>query len=155
MDVLLNSGGGEFAAAEPENLTFPNPGPLVIGDFDGDGEPDIVTMNAAGLLDYLQGNGDGSFAAAVQSQPTLGTPTGMASADLNGDAKSDLIFSETNAARGRRRRHWRGSGHDAARSFTCHRRRVARLRHFWTEAQVFPACHTPQHKFEYNRSWPP
>ncbi len=87
--VLLGNGDGTF---QPE-WTLPYGGgtnldTLAIGDFNGDGKPDI----ALNYFNYSQvtvffGKGDGTFQPAGPSYPG----TLAAAGDLNGDGKSDLV----------------------------------------------------------------
>lgn len=88
--VLFGNGDGTFQTATPivtsEGLDS-GAGSLVVADFNGDGNLDIVA-GAAGVL--LLGNGDGTF----QSPLTLGAAgTGMVAGDFNGDGKPDLADS--------------------------------------------------------------
>ena len=49
-------------------------GPLspVVGDFNGDGKPDLATANAGGnTVSILQGNGDGTFVARLAFKTRL------------------------------------------------------------------------------------
>ena len=89
--VLLNDGTGHFtpAASFPTGNT---PIDVKVGDLNGDGHLDIVTISSyyTGGLTVLNGNGDGSF------QPpkiyTIQTPpTEIQLADVNGDCHLDVV----------------------------------------------------------------
>jgi hypothetical protein len=87
--VLLGNGNGTFQPAiEYGQQMF---GPLVVGDFNGDGNPDILGPGGNGTVSVLLGNGDGTFGFPVNS--TLTTTSGVGSpvvADFNGDGKLDI-----------------------------------------------------------------
>jgi hypothetical protein len=63
---------------------------VVTGDFNGDGNPDLATVNILlSTVTVLFGNGDGSFQPGVQI-PVGNTQFGLATADFNRDGKLDF-----------------------------------------------------------------
>ena len=92
--ILSGNGDGTFTAAGPNvelNLGFEA---VATGDFNGDGIPDLVALQAfePGGAVVLLGQGDGSF-TAVSSPPTVGTfLNSLVVGDFNGDGKSDLAI---------------------------------------------------------------
>ena len=63
---------------------------VAVGDFDGDGKPDIAVANSgSGNVSILLGNGDGTFQAAVNFDAGAGLQE-IAIGDFNGDHKLDL-----------------------------------------------------------------
>jgi uncharacterized protein (TIGR03437 family) len=97
--VALGNGDGTFG---PDLLatTLPDPvfgGPalydVVIGDFNGDGIPDLAGGGTRpGLICVALGNGDGTFGTVIINQGLSGEGP-LAAADFNGDGKLDLVAS--------------------------------------------------------------
>ena len=92
VSVLLGNGDGTFQT----QLTYQvesGPGPVVAGDFNGDGQLDLAVANTNdGTVSVLLGNGDGTF----QPQRTYTTDPGpllIAVGDFNGDGCPDLATS--------------------------------------------------------------
>ena len=95
ISVTGNLGAGSFAARQ-DFATGPSPGPLVIGDLDGDGKPDLAVVNqSSDSISVLRNTssigtlGAGSFAAR-QAFATSTNPRSIAIGDLDGDSKPDL-----------------------------------------------------------------
>ncbi len=83
-----------FAAA----VNYPggdNPGSVAVGDFNGDGKPDLATATIqSNDVRVRLNNGNGSFGAAVVlTLATSSVPTGIVTADFNRDGKADLATS--------------------------------------------------------------
>src|SRR6266852_4846443 len=73
--------------------TYPvgtSPSAVVVGDFNGDGKPDLAVANAGSAnVSILLGNGDGTFQPAINFDAGL-RPSFIAVGDFNGDGKLDL-----------------------------------------------------------------
>lgn len=96
ISVLLGNGDGSFSPA----VTYGSGSyyAVAVGDVDGDGKADIVSMDwacanpDAGCVSVLLGDGDGTFQAGLIY--ALGTGfSAMALADVNGDGKADLLVT--------------------------------------------------------------
>src|SRR5712691_1265025 len=73
--------------------------PITVGiaDVNGDGKPDLVTVNTgANTVSVLPGNGAGSFGSRTDFA-TGAVPHGLAIADLDGDGNPDLVVANTGA----------------------------------------------------------
>ncbi len=92
--VLLNQGGGAFAAAV-FTATGASPEAVVVGDFDGDPYPDVATADSLDdTVTVLKGVGDGTFTLA-QSYMVGTAPMGLASGFLDADANVDLVVANS------------------------------------------------------------
>jgi len=91
--ILLGNGDGTFMNAVSYGQ-FADAFSLVVGDFNGDGNPDIALGDTT-VGSLLLGNGDGTFQAAQ----SIGVPGVVAFAvgDFNGDHLLDLVAAENNA----------------------------------------------------------
>jgi hypothetical protein len=99
--VLLGKGDGTFQSP----ITSPNPngngngngnGLIAVGDLNGDGNPDLVTVAGVvgGGLDILLGNGDGTFKAPKLLK--VADALTFQIRDVNSDGKLDLIVAGGN-----------------------------------------------------------
>ncbi len=85
--VLLGKGDGTFQAPKLYNPS--SSGPVVIGDFNGDGIPDLAADGIALLL----GNGDGTFGDAIIGDANEQGNGYLATADFNRDGFADVALS--------------------------------------------------------------
>ena len=75
-----------------------NPQGVAIGDFNGDGVPDLAVANKSDdTVSIYLGNGDGSFGTPV-TYATGNAPIGLAAGDLNRDGKLDLVVANDSDA---------------------------------------------------------
>jgi hypothetical protein len=80
----------------PRDYPVAAPDSVVVGDFNGDGLPDIATANNNGSnnVSVLLQNSDGTFQAAV-NYPVGNNPASLQVGDINGDGKLDLVVLNT------------------------------------------------------------
>ena len=104
VSVLMGNGDGTFQPLVSHPLTSADHGSMhvAVGDFNGDGKPDLAVTNQSGgpNVTVLLGNGDGTFQppvdySVVPSFEPTGTQyytetLGVAVGDFNGDGKLDL-----------------------------------------------------------------
>jgi len=100
--VLLGSGNGKFSnpapnipdtgAVAPVDGNGGLVGGIILQDFDGDGNLDVMFTNATDQNLYMAlGNGDGTFQSSTKPLSSLGYPNFLAFADVTGDGVMDVI----------------------------------------------------------------
>ncbi|MGA2741454.1 MAG: VCBS repeat-containing protein [Bryobacteraceae bacterium] len=95
VSVMLGNGDGTFQAPVSYNAASAgsNGGTVAVGDFNGDGKPDIALTNSvANSASILLGNGDGTFQPAVAYAAGTG-PEYLAVGDFNLDGNLDLVVN--------------------------------------------------------------
>ncbi len=103
--VLLGNGSGGFTPSSGSPFAVGNsPASIAIGDFNGDGIPDLAVANALdNTVTLLIGNGSGGFTATLRSiqlpkvhrlVPTGGHPRSIMVGDFNGDGNADLAVAD-------------------------------------------------------------
>jgi streptogramin lyase len=81
-----------FHSPEPAILVGQVPNAVVTADLNGDGIPDLITVNPGdGTISVLLGNGNGTFQPANTFADVDPNPWTVAVADLHGDGIPDLI----------------------------------------------------------------
>jgi len=102
--MLLGNGDGTFMAGTPISTTyiFTYPSSATVGDFNGDGIPDLAIAypdrDRSGSVDILLGKGDGTFTAVPASSTVGCNPTSLSVADFNGDGIADLAVTNYGSA---------------------------------------------------------
>jgi FG-GAP-like repeat/Abnormal spindle-like microcephaly-assoc'd, ASPM-SPD-2-Hydin/FG-GAP repeat len=73
------------------------PSSVPVGDFNGDGKPDLAVVGLVDIIDIFLGDGTGNFRLA--SSPSAGGYGGSGVlADFNGDGRPDLAVTNVNSA---------------------------------------------------------
>ncbi len=94
LHVLLGNGAGAFTTS----AIFPNVTTYLLGDFDGDGNTDIVIAgNFSPSFTVLLGSGDGTFRSGPVTQiPGVNPAVSLGTAaDFNADGTLDLLAADT------------------------------------------------------------
>jgi len=93
MDVMLGNGAGTFSAGTPIWRQLDNLNYVVAGDFNQDGNLDLITVGIRRLTPYL-GQGDGTFQLGTLDYhyPSFGFGPEMLVGDFNNDGKLDLVL---------------------------------------------------------------
>jgi hypothetical protein len=100
--VLLpvsNARGGVPVSFAPAVSYATGAGPkgVAVGDFNGDGIPDLATANSASTVSILAGSFDGTFSSVVATLTTGTGPAAITAGDLNDDGLDDLVIANMTA----------------------------------------------------------
>jgi trimeric autotransporter adhesin len=93
--IQFGNGDGTFTLSCELSLSFEGSQSMAVGDFNGDGQPDVAVINslANGVNVFLN---KGGCPSAVSAIPATGDgPTSIAAADFNGDGKLDLAVANS------------------------------------------------------------
>jgi hypothetical protein len=97
VSIMLNNGSGRFAAPANHAVGV-SPSAVAVGDFNGDGVPDLAVTNegpdatSPGTVSILAGNGSGGFSTHTNYNVGI-VPVSVAVGDFNGDGKADLAVA--------------------------------------------------------------
>ena len=92
--ILLGNGDGTFSTGT--DLNSLDPSAAVVGDFNGDGIPDIAIVNtgSTGSVDIYLGKGDGTFQPPTKyAQSQTSDYRSIAIGDFNRDGNLDLVIT--------------------------------------------------------------
>jgi hypothetical protein len=90
VSVYLGNGDGTFKTPITSNTTNYNEF-ITVGDFNGDGKPDIVVWDSP-YISVLLGKGDGTFGPPSDNKSFSGARW-LAVADFNNDGKADVLVT--------------------------------------------------------------
>jgi hypothetical protein len=93
--ILFGNGDGTFMQSSFIPLDFSGSQSVAVGDFNGDGKPDLAVTNSGANGVHVFLNSESGFSAMAASPATGDSPTSVAAADFNGDGKLDLAVTNS------------------------------------------------------------
>jgi FG-GAP-like repeat/IPT/TIG domain/FG-GAP repeat len=90
IEILLGDGSGGFSSLPFIAFATAFPGPIVSGDFNGDGRLDLAVGDDQGNVTMFLGDGTGGFTAGSLSPVGGNIVESIVAGDLNGDGELDL-----------------------------------------------------------------
>lgn len=99
LTVLLGEAGGRFTRVASPNALGVDPTALVVGDFNGDGNADVIVGDRAGALTEFRGDGRGDLAPAGKIA-TLGSIVSIAEGHFTRSGALDLAVSDVGSDSG-------------------------------------------------------
>jgi hypothetical protein len=98
VSILLGNGDGTFQAHVDYGTGSSNLCSVAVGDFNGDGRPDLVVADLFSTdVRLLLGNGDGTFGTAASYAVGPG-PSSVALGDFNSDGILDIAVADSGSA---------------------------------------------------------
>jgi hypothetical protein len=93
LTVQLGQKNGTFVDVASHNLIGEDPSALVVGDFNGDGNLDVIVGDGDGSLLEFLGDGSGNLVSAGNIA-TFGSVASIAAGDFTHDGHLDLVVSD-------------------------------------------------------------
>jgi hypothetical protein len=96
LTVLLGQRDGTFKPVSSSSMAGQDPRALVVGDFNGDGNPDLIVGDGDGSLMEFLGDGTGQLVSSGEIAH-FGSIVSIAMSDFNHDGRLDLTVSDAEA----------------------------------------------------------